>query len=479
MILRYSRLQTAWKINNNTMKNSIVFDFEITFTHAGTLQGKEFRMGLIQENTLDSELKVKLIAQLQLQEVAEVIISNKYFIQELDHVDHEKQTFVPVEFIDLSHDIFDELITYKGLPAPIICDYISRDKSKEFYALGTEFQIGKIEMVTNTGTYIDCPFHRYADGKDLSEIELTALTNINAITIHALDEQEIGIAYFLHKDLQDKAVLVHTGWSKYWNTETYFENHPYLTEEAALYLRDAGVKLVGIDSHNIDDTRGNKRPVHTTLLAADILIVEHLCQLDQLPDVPFLFSAIPPKIKNVGTFPVRAFATIIYPATTEITPTVVGKAIKTVTPLDLEYEKNHFVFRMPIDMRWSDMDELHHVNNAIYLTYFEQARLHYFQDAMEWDWKKMGVILASAHLDYFQPLVFPNPSYIFIRTSKVGNKSLLLEYMITSVIDGEERVATKGTTTMVVFDYLTNKSTAVPEYLKERLAQYECTPITF
>jgi arylformamidase len=461
------------------MKNSIVFDFEITFTHAGTLLGKEFRMGLIQENTQDSELKLQLIAHLQLQDVAEVTISNKYFIQELDHVSHEEQHAAPVGFIDLSHDIFDGLITYKGLPAPIICDYLSREKSKDIYTSGTEFQIEKIEMVTNTGTYIDCPFHRYADGKDLSEIELAGLANINAIIISALNEQEIGITYFLHKDLKDKAVIIHTGWSRYWNTEAYFENHPYLSEEAAQYLREAGVKLVGIDSHNIDDTRGNARPVHTTLLAADILIVEHLCRLDQVPDVPFLFSAVPPKIKGAGTFPVRAFATLVQLDPTNSVPAIASKVIKAETPLDLEHEKNHFVFRMRIDMRWSDMDELHHVNNAIYLTYFEQARLLYFQDAMEWDWKKTGVILASAHLDYYQPLVFPNPSYIFIRTSKVGNKSLLLEYMITSVIDGEERIATKGTTTMVVFDYQTNKSIVVPDYLKERLAKYERTPITY
>jgi arylformamidase len=212
--------------------------------------------------------------------------------------------------IDLSHTIFDGLITYKGLPAPIICDYLSREKSKELYEEGTEFQIGKIEMVTNTGTYIDCPFHRFEHGQDLSQIALEQCAGLDAITIDAKDITAIGKEYFEGKELRNKAVLVYTNWSKHWNTANYFEGHPYLTEEAAIYLRDAGVKLVGIDSHNIDDTQGRSRPVHTTLLGADILIVEHLCNLDKLPESSYQFNAVPPKIKGAGTFPIRAYANL-------------------------------------------------------------------------------------------------------------------------------------------------------------------------
>ena len=222
-----------------------------------------------------------------------------------DTIDH------PV-FVDLSHTIEHGLVTYKGLPAPVICDYLSREQSKQLYEAGTEFQIGKIEMVTNTGTYIDCPFHRFADGKDLSQIGLEAFTDLDAVTIHVpyTDTLAITADHIRNYAVRNKAVLFHTGWDIHWNTENYFHQHPYLTAEAALYLRDAGVTLAGIDSHNIDDTSGKARPVHTLLLGAGILIVEHLCNLQSLPVGGFTFSAIPPKFKGVGTFPVRAMAKI-------------------------------------------------------------------------------------------------------------------------------------------------------------------------
>lgn len=214
------------------------------------------------------------------------------------------------QYIDLSHTIEDGIVTYKGLPAPLICDFLSREDSKQFYEEGTSFQIGKIEMVSNTGTYLDCPFHRFEDGKDLSEISLEQFTDLEAVVVHApyTDTLEINEASFKGIDISGKAVLVATGWDKHWNTDAYFENHPYLTEGAAEYLKSQHVKLVGIDSHNIDNTNGNTRPVHTVLLGAEILIVEHLCNLNVLPSSGFTFSAVPPKFKGVGTFPVRAMA---------------------------------------------------------------------------------------------------------------------------------------------------------------------------
>jgi arylformamidase len=216
-----------------------------------------------------------------------------------------------VVLIDLSHTIFNGLITYKGLPAPVICDYLSREKSREIYEAGTEFQIGKIDMVSNTGTYIDCPFHRFENGKDLSEVELEAFVDLDAITIYAKGATEIGIEFFKGKEVRNRAVLIYTGWAQHWNTEKYFEHHPYVTAEAAAWLKDCQVKLVGIDSHNIDDTRGKNRPVHSTLLGAEILITEHLCNLEKLPESGYLFSAVPPKIKGMGTFPVRAYAKLV------------------------------------------------------------------------------------------------------------------------------------------------------------------------
>ena len=212
--------------------------------------------------------------------------------------------------IDLSHTITKGLITYKGLPAPVICDYLSREESRNRYAEGTEFQIAKIEMVGNTGTYIDCPFHRYEHGKDFSELDAALFVDIPGIIISAPFNEtiEIGTDFFSSKDIRDKAVIINTGWSKFWGTDAYFENHPFVTANAAEYLRDNNVKLVGIDSHNIDDTRTNSRPVHSMLLAENILIVEHLSNLDAVPKTGFAFTALPPRVKGVGTFPVRAIA---------------------------------------------------------------------------------------------------------------------------------------------------------------------------
>jgi kynurenine formamidase len=216
-------------------------------------------------------------------------------------------------FIDLSHTIHDGLVTFKGLPAPVICDYLSREASRKNYTDGAEFQIGRIDMVSNTGTYIDCPFHRYADGKDLSETALERFVDLPAVLVRVpfRERLEVTAADFDNVDVKGKAVIVHTGWSEHWNTPAYFENHSFLNAEAATLLRSRGATLVGIDSHNIDDTRTrNGRPVHTILLGAEILIVEHLRGLEQLPSSDFLFSAVPPKFKGVGTFPVRAFASL-------------------------------------------------------------------------------------------------------------------------------------------------------------------------
>src|SRR5579859_560344 len=197
--------------------------------------------------------------------------------------------------IDLSHAIEHGMITYKGLPAPIICDFLSREDSRKNYAPGTEFQIGKIEMVSNTGTYLDCPFHRYADGKDLSQLNLENLAELEGVLIDAKNQQAVGKNFFEGKNLSGKAVLVNTGWSKHWRTDAYFENHPFLTAEAADYLVSLKVKLVGIDSHNIDDTRTNARPVHSALLKNEILIVEHMTNLHMLIGKKFIFNAVPPK----------------------------------------------------------------------------------------------------------------------------------------------------------------------------------------
>jgi len=221
--------------------------------------------------------------------------------------------------IDLSHVVEHGLITYKGLPAPIICDFLSREQSRQHYAPGTEFNIAKIEMVANTGTYLDSPFHRYEKGKDLSELELSSLANLGGIIVRGKGEgvkgkeaqRSIGIQELGDIAVKGKAVLIHTGWDAYWETDQYFDGtHPFLTKDAAQFLADQGAALVGIDSYNIDDTADLTRPAHSILLGAGIPIVEHMCNLGDLPNTGFKFFAVPVKVKGMGTFPVRAFAIV-------------------------------------------------------------------------------------------------------------------------------------------------------------------------
>ncbi len=214
-------------------------------------------------------------------------------------------------YIDLSHTIENDMITYQGLPGPVISEYLSRDASAAHYSDGTTFQIGKIEMVANTGTYIDAPYHRYSEAADLSDFELAALANLEGLLLHA-DPQMRAIHQNLFKnhDLNGKAVLVQTGWDQHWRTDQYFKNHPFLTRDAAEYLSASKAALVGIDSLNIDDTEDGTRPAHTILLGARIPIVEHLCNLNSLPASGFKFFAVPAPVKGMGSFPVRAFAMV-------------------------------------------------------------------------------------------------------------------------------------------------------------------------
>lgn len=216
------------------------------------------------------------------------------------------------QFVDLSHTVEHGLVTYRGLPAPLICDYLSREASREHYAEGTEFHIGKIEMVANTGTYLDSPFHRYADGADLSELPLSSLADLDGVVVGARDgaSRALGRDAFEGLNVRGKAVLVRTGWDAHWKTEQYFEGHPFLTRDAAEFLAGQGAALVGIDSLNIDDTADGRRPAHSVLLRAGVPIVEHLCNLGRLPPEGFRFFAVPVKVKDFGTFPVRAFAVV-------------------------------------------------------------------------------------------------------------------------------------------------------------------------
>jgi kynurenine formamidase len=215
------------------------------------------------------------------------------------------------KLVDLSHLIEPGMVTYKGLPGPVVCDFWSREASAALYDDGSSFQIGRIDMVANTGTYLDTPFHRYEEGADLGAIVLEQVAGLEGVLIRVPHGERLAIDApdVLGQDLRGKAVLFHTGWDEHWRTDAYFERHPYLTAAAARALVQGGARLVGIDSHNIDDTAARGRPVHTILLGAGVLIVEHLTNLAALPESGFRFTAAPPKLCGMGTFPVRAFAT--------------------------------------------------------------------------------------------------------------------------------------------------------------------------
>lgn len=213
--------------------------------------------------------------------------------------------------VDLSHEIEHGMVTYRGLPSPVVVDWLSRDASGTRYAAGTTFQIGKIELLANTGTYIDAPFHRYERGHDVAGYGLDAVADLPAVVVRARDRQgrAIDASRFRALDVKGKAVLVHTGWDAHWRTESYSGGqHPFLTREAAEFLAKSGAVLVGIDSLNIDDDKDGTRPAHTVLLGAGTAIVEHMTNLGAVPDDGFRFFAVPPRVKGMGSFPVRAFA---------------------------------------------------------------------------------------------------------------------------------------------------------------------------
>ena len=291
-----------------TTEQRVLFDFAVEFSNGGGIQGQEFRLDIDGESIDDAELADYVVRDMRLLMVKQVHILKKQIITE-----RHKRAMPPRHIlVDVSHAVEDGMITYKGLPAPIICDYLSREASRRLYADGVEFQIGKIEMVANTGTYLDSPFHRFADGKDLAALDLGALADLDCVVVRVAGRSERAImpAPFVGLELRGKAVLVHTGWDRHWRSDHYFEGHPFLTADAAQLLVDASATLVGIDSYNIDDTADGRRPAHTALLGADIPIVEHLCGLEHLPDQGSRFFAVPVKVKGFGTFPVRAFAIV-------------------------------------------------------------------------------------------------------------------------------------------------------------------------
>jgi arylformamidase len=300
----------------DTGDRRVQFDFEIEFANGGGIQGQGFRLDIEGADISDAELADHLVRDLRLLMVSETRIRNKTILEER----HKRSpAAAPVTGspagptrIDLSHAVEDGMITYPGLPAPVISDLVSREASRDHYAPGTEFQIGSIQLCANTGTYLDSPFHRFPDGIDLAELPLERLADLEAVVVNVAGSQDRAIdrRLLLPYDLDGRAVLVHTGWDRHWGTDAYFHDHPFLTADAARHLVESGAALVGIDSLNIDDNATGERPVHTSLLAAEIPVCEHLTKLDRLPADGFRFTAVPVKVRGMGTFPVRADASI-------------------------------------------------------------------------------------------------------------------------------------------------------------------------
>ena len=226
--------------------------------------------------------------------------------------------------VDLSHVITDGMVTYPGIPGPVIGSHLTFDESASHYAAGTEFSIGTISMAANTGTYLDTPAHRYRDGADLAGFDLERMVDLEGVVARArvrpgaggraIDESDLRRALdgvdVAGAELAGRAVLIDTGHSDHWATPAYFAEHPYLTDDAVEFLLSRKPALVGIDSLNIDSTHTGRRPAHSWLLAAQIPVVEHLTRLDELPDTGFRFTAAPPAVRGMGTFPVRAFAVL-------------------------------------------------------------------------------------------------------------------------------------------------------------------------
>ena len=287
------------------------FDAEVRFANGGDLRVRDFRLDVPGDDISDAELGELLVRHLGLLMVGEVEILGKELIQEA----HKGSRGTPRaarerRLVELSHVLEDGMVTVPGLPAPRIVDHETHAQSRPRYAPGTEFHFASITMVGNTGTYVDAPLHRYEDGADLAGVPLERLVDLDGLVVRAEGAAVITRELLLPLDVRGRAVLVHTGWSRHWGTETYLSGHPHLTEEAAAFLVEEGAALLGIDSQNVDSTQGGERPVHSGLLAAGIPIVEHMTGLDGLPPEGFRFHAAPPRITGVGTFPVRAYAIV-------------------------------------------------------------------------------------------------------------------------------------------------------------------------
>ncbi|HYG69699.1 MAG TPA: cyclase family protein, partial [Anaeromyxobacteraceae bacterium] len=294
-------------------QHRVQFDAEVTFQNGGRLAVEGFRLDIPGDDITDSDLAASFVRHLGLLMVGDVRISAKHVFREA----HKGSRGVEARpaarrVVELSHPIRHGMVTYPGLPGPEITDHLTRESSRARYAPGTEFHIARISMVANTGTYLDAPSHRFAEGADLAATGLQSVADLAGIVLRVSGDavRAVDRELLLPLEVRGRAVLVHTGWDRHFGTERYAKDAPFLTRRAAEWLAQEGAALVGIDSINIDDLADGTRPAHTVLLAAGIAVVEHLRGLEQLPPAGFRFHAAPPRVEGMGTFPVRAYAVI-------------------------------------------------------------------------------------------------------------------------------------------------------------------------
>ncbi|GAA2892590.1 hypothetical protein Acy02nite_62990 [Actinoplanes cyaneus] len=288
------------------------FDAEVTFADGGDLNARRFQVDVPHADVTEAEITERLVDLLAPRPVERARLSGVRVFGE-PHIPLQRPVS-RTRFVELSHVIRDGLITYPGLPAPQLRQHLTRSESRDRYAPGTEFAIDRITMVGNTGTYVDSPFHRYADAADLAGLPLERLAEVPAVVVRAIGgPRGVTPETLAGVDVAGRAVLLHTGGDRHWATKDYVTDAPYLTREGAQDLVDRGAAVVGIDAVNLDDisaqARG-ERPAHSLLLAAGIPIVEHLTNLAVLPVHGARFTAVPPRIAGFGSFPVRAYATV-------------------------------------------------------------------------------------------------------------------------------------------------------------------------
>ncbi len=317
-----SRSSLAWVkmtvvTNSTSTQHRACFDAEVTFLNGGGLQARDFRIDVPDKEITEPDLAQLFVRHLGLLMVDQVTLSGVRVFPEAHKGSRGVPEGVPASngrLIDLSHVIERGMTTYPGLPGPEISPHLSREDSRRTYAEGTEFAIDRISMVGNTGTYVDSPYHRYVDGVDLAGLPLESVADVPIVVVRVTGSQSRAIpaTAVAAQSVAGAAVLFHTGWDRHWRTDRYGTEAPYLTAEAAEALVRAGARLVGIDSVNIDCTDGDERPAHSILLAAGVPVLEHLTGLDQLPIAGARLHAVPPRVREFGTFPVRAYAVVAH-----------------------------------------------------------------------------------------------------------------------------------------------------------------------